>query len=177
VILVETSHLKSSFSWLEIEVKGKPCVASLSLCGYLNNVDVSKPFWWAEPRDKSLCHLCIYFIYILLVGLSLYLAYILCFRFDLFRCTCAVCRDSIDTIRNTCGSRTPSLVCARTRRGALHIVGSVCVKPVWPVSVLAAGWIFISVQIRLFTPLLGDIKILSVWELPIHYYIGGATFK
>jgi hypothetical protein len=32
---------------LETEVKGKPCVASLSLCGYLNNVDVSKPLWRA----------------------------------------------------------------------------------------------------------------------------------
>jgi hypothetical protein len=54
------------------------------LCGYLINMDVSKPSWRAEPRDKSLCHLCFYLIYILLVDLSLYLAYILCFRFDLF---------------------------------------------------------------------------------------------
>jgi hypothetical protein len=25
-----------------------------SLCGFLNNVDVSKPLWRAEPQDKSL---------------------------------------------------------------------------------------------------------------------------
>jgi hypothetical protein len=24
---------------------------------YLNNVDVDKPWWRAEPRDKQLCHL------------------------------------------------------------------------------------------------------------------------
>jgi hypothetical protein len=106
---------------------------SLSLCGYLNNVDVSKPLWQAEPRDKSLCHLCFYFIYILLVDLSLYLAYILCFRFFLLWCACVVCRDFIDTLGNPCGSPTLGLVCSRTRRGDLHIVGSVCVKPVWPV--------------------------------------------
>jgi hypothetical protein len=105
-------------------------VASLSLCGYLNNVDVSKPLWRAEPQDKSLCHLCFYIIYSLLVVLSLYLAYILRFRFDLLWCACAVCRDLIDTLANTCGSPTPSLVCARTRRGDLHIVGFVYVKPV-----------------------------------------------
>jgi hypothetical protein len=100
-------------------------VASLSLCGYLNNVDVSKPLWRAEPRDKSLCLLCFYFIYILLVDLSLYLAYILCFRFDLLWYACAVCRDFIDTLGNTCGSPTPSLVCARTRRGDLLCVSFV----------------------------------------------------
>jgi hypothetical protein len=105
-------------------------VASLSLCGYLNNVDVSKPLWQAEPRDKSLCQLCIFFIYILFVDLSLFLAYILCFRFDLLWCACAVCRDLVGTLGNPCGSPTPSLVCARTRRGDLHIVGSICVKPV-----------------------------------------------
>jgi cytochrome b561 len=47
-------------------------------------VDVSKRLWRAEPRDNSLCHLCFYFIYILLVVLSIYLAYISCFHFDLF---------------------------------------------------------------------------------------------
>jgi hypothetical protein len=103
-------------------------VASLSLCGYLNNVDVSKPLWREEPQDKSLCHLCFYFIYILLVVLPLFLAYILCFCFDLLWCACAVCRDFINTFGNPCGTPTPSLVCARTRRGNLHIVGSVCVK-------------------------------------------------
>jgi hypothetical protein len=30
----------------------------LSLCGFLNNVDVSKPLWRAEPRDKSLSRVC-----------------------------------------------------------------------------------------------------------------------
>jgi hypothetical protein len=96
-------------------------------------MDISKPLWRAEPQDKSLCQLCLYFIYILLVVLSLYLAYILCFHFDLIWCACAVCRDFIDTLGNPCGRLTLSLVCARTCRGDLHIVGSVCVKPVWPV--------------------------------------------
>jgi hypothetical protein len=30
----------------------------LSLGGFLNNVDVSKPLWRAEPRDKSLSRVC-----------------------------------------------------------------------------------------------------------------------
>jgi hypothetical protein len=30
----------------------------VGLGGFLNNVDVGKPLWRAEPRDKSLCHLC-----------------------------------------------------------------------------------------------------------------------
>jgi hypothetical protein len=69
-------------------------------------------------------------IYILFVDLSLFLAYILCFLFDLLWCAYAVCRNFVDTLGNPCGSPTPSLVCARTRRGDLHIVGNVCVKPV-----------------------------------------------
>jgi hypothetical protein len=100
-----------------------------------------------------------YIIYILFVVLSLFLAYILCFRFDLLWYACAVCRDFVGTLGNPCGSLTPSLVCARTRRGDLHIVGSVCVKPVWPVLKTCLtgfstdnGLIFLSVQIRLFNP-------------------------
>jgi hypothetical protein len=136
-------------------------VASLSLCGYLNNVDVRKHLWRAEPRDKSLCHLCFYIIYSLLVDLSLYLAYILRFRFDLLWCACAVCRDFIDTLGYPCGSPTLSLVCARTRRGDLHIAGSVCVKPVWLVSVLTVGWNFYKCAYSHIHPPLGNIKILS----------------
>jgi hypothetical protein len=30
----------------------------LSLCGFLKNVDVSKPLWRAEPQDKSLSRVC-----------------------------------------------------------------------------------------------------------------------
>jgi hypothetical protein len=65
--------------------------------------------------------------------LSLFLAYILCFRFDLLWCACAVCRDFVGTLGNPCGSPTPSLVCARTHIGDLHIVDSVRVKSVRPV--------------------------------------------
>jgi hypothetical protein len=40
----------------------------------------------------------------LLVGLSLFLAYILCFRFDLLWCACTVCRELVGTLGSPCGS-------------------------------------------------------------------------
>jgi hypothetical protein len=47
-------------------------VASLFLCGYLNNVDISKPLWRAEPRDNP-CVTCAFTSYIscLLIYLSI----------------------------------------------------------------------------------------------------------
>jgi hypothetical protein len=105
----------------------------------------------------------------LLVDLSLFLAYILCFRFDLLWCARAVCRDFVGTIGNPCGSPTPSLVCARTRRGDLHIVDSVCVKPVRPVLETGltgfstdSGLNFYKCADSTIHPPLGNIKILSI---------------
>ena len=46
-----------------------------SLCGFLNNKDVGKPWWRAEPRDKS----CV---------LSLVLICIICVPLDLLGCVC-----------------------------------------------------------------------------------------
>ena len=47
-----------------------------SLCGFLNNIDIGKPWWRAEPRDKS----CALFLYAL--------NYIICVPLDLLGCTC-----------------------------------------------------------------------------------------
>jgi hypothetical protein len=41
-----------------------------SLCGFLNNVDVSKPLWRAEPRDKSLSRACSCFTYLFMLALD-----------------------------------------------------------------------------------------------------------
>jgi hypothetical protein len=84
-------------------------------------------------------------------------------------CACAVCRDFIDTLGNPCGSPTLSLVCARTRRVDSHFVGSVCVKPAWPVLETGltgfstdSGWNFYKCADSPIHPPLGDIKSLSI---------------
>jgi hypothetical protein len=56
VNLVESLHLLPKV----IGVREKLTFVVLSLCGFLNNVDVSKPLWRAEPRDKSLSRVCFY---------------------------------------------------------------------------------------------------------------------
>jgi hypothetical protein len=54
VNLVESLHLLPKV----IDVRKELTFVVLSLCGFLNNVDVSKPLWRAEPRDKSLSRVC-----------------------------------------------------------------------------------------------------------------------
>jgi hypothetical protein len=51
--LVESLHLLPKV----IGEKEEWILVVLSLCGFLNDVDVSKTLWRAEPRDKS-CLLC-----------------------------------------------------------------------------------------------------------------------
>jgi hypothetical protein len=55
VNLVESLHLLLKV----IGVREELTFVVLSLCGLLNNVDVGKPLWRAEPRDKSLSHVCL----------------------------------------------------------------------------------------------------------------------
>jgi hypothetical protein len=50
VKLVESLHLLPKV----IGVSEELTFVVPSLCGFLNNVDVSKPLWRAEPQDKSL---------------------------------------------------------------------------------------------------------------------------
>jgi hypothetical protein len=52
--LVESLHLLPKV----IGVREELTFVVLRLCGFLNNVDVSKPLWRAEPRDKSLSRVC-----------------------------------------------------------------------------------------------------------------------
>jgi hypothetical protein len=54
VNLVESLHLLPKV----IGVREELTFVVLSLCGFLNNVDVGKPLWRAEPRDKSLSRVC-----------------------------------------------------------------------------------------------------------------------
>jgi hypothetical protein len=54
MILVESLHLLPKV----IGVREELTFVVPSLCGFLNNVDVSKPLWRAEPQDKSLSHVC-----------------------------------------------------------------------------------------------------------------------
>jgi hypothetical protein len=41
-----------------IGVREEWTIGVLSLCGFLNNVDVGKPLWRAEPRDKYMSRVC-----------------------------------------------------------------------------------------------------------------------
>jgi hypothetical protein len=54
VNLVESLHLLPKV----IGVREELTFVVLSLCGFLNNVDVGKPLWRAEPWDKSLSRVC-----------------------------------------------------------------------------------------------------------------------
>jgi hypothetical protein len=54
VNLVESLHLLPKV----IGVREELTFVVVSLCGFLNNVDVSKPLWRAEPQDKSLSRVC-----------------------------------------------------------------------------------------------------------------------
>jgi hypothetical protein len=54
VNLVESLHLLLKV----IGVREELTFVVISLCGFLNNMDVGKPLWRAEPRDKSLCRVC-----------------------------------------------------------------------------------------------------------------------
>jgi hypothetical protein len=54
VDLVESLHLLPKV----IGVREELTFVVPSLCGFLNNVDLSKPLWQAEPRDKFLSRVC-----------------------------------------------------------------------------------------------------------------------
>jgi hypothetical protein len=54
VNLVESLHLLPKV----IGVREELTFVVPSLCGFLNNVDISKLLWRAEPRDKSLSRVC-----------------------------------------------------------------------------------------------------------------------
>jgi hypothetical protein len=54
VNLVESLHLLPKV----VGVREELTFVVLSLCGFLNNVDVSKPLCRAEPRDKYFSRVC-----------------------------------------------------------------------------------------------------------------------
>ena len=72
----------------------------------LNNMEVGKPWWWAKPRDKLLCHLCLIYI----TCMTYYwLSWFLEFEADLLVCAVPTTFSCRSVIYYPAGSYIPDL--------------------------------------------------------------------